>query len=89
MSLGFGPDGASQMGLEDIATLRVVRSGTVFYPAGAISAERLTAQAPSTWGVVQRWTGYSSAAMTSSPLAATACSNASMCPISCSDTCSN
>ena len=50
--ISIGPDGASQMGLEDIAMMRAVRGSTVFYPSDAVSAERLTAQALSTEGIV-------------------------------------
>lgn len=37
--VSIGEDGASQMGLEDIAQFRSVRDGIVLYPSDAISAE--------------------------------------------------
>jgi transketolase len=38
----IGPDGPSQMGLEDLAMLRCVHGSTVLYPADATSAAALT-----------------------------------------------
>ncbi len=38
-----GEDGASQMGLEDMALFRALPGSTVVYPADALSAEKLTA----------------------------------------------
>jgi len=40
--VSIGEDGPSQMGLEDLATLRAVPGSTVLYPSDAVSAERLT-----------------------------------------------
>jgi transketolase len=39
--VSIGEDGASQMGLEDIAMFRAVLGSVVFYPSDAVSAERL------------------------------------------------
>jgi len=39
----IGPDGPSQMGLEDLAALRAVHGSTVLYPSDATSAAALTA----------------------------------------------
>lgn len=50
--ISIGPDGASQMGLEDIAMMRAVHGSTVLYPSDAVSAERLTAEALDTAGIV-------------------------------------
>ncbi|MBK5969135.1 MULTISPECIES: transketolase [Thiorhodovibrio] len=43
--VSIGEDGASQMGLEDIAMFRALDGATVLYPSDAVSAERLTEQA--------------------------------------------
>ena len=43
--VSIGEDGPSQMGLEDLAMFRAIPGATVFYPADAVSAERLTAEA--------------------------------------------
>lgn len=40
--VSIGEDGASQMGLEDIALFRTLPGATIFYPSDAISAEKLT-----------------------------------------------
>jgi transketolase len=40
--VSIGEDGPSQMGLEDLATLRAIPGSTVLYPCDAVSAERLT-----------------------------------------------
>jgi transketolase len=40
--VSIGEDGASQMGLEDIAMFRAIPNSIVFYPSDAVSAERLT-----------------------------------------------
>lgn len=40
--VSIGEDGASQMGLEDIAIFRSLPGSKVFYPSDAVSAERLT-----------------------------------------------
>src|SRR5207247_8488882 len=45
-------DGASQMGLEDLAMFRSVIGSTVFYPSDGVCAERLTALAAQTPGIV-------------------------------------
>jgi len=41
--VSIGQDGASQMGLEDIALFRALDASTVLYPCDAVSAARLTA----------------------------------------------
>ncbi len=41
--VSVGEDGASQMGLEDIALFRSLPNSVIFYPGDAVSAERLTA----------------------------------------------
>jgi len=38
----IGPDGPSQMGLEDLAMMRALRGSTVLYPSDAASAAKLT-----------------------------------------------
>jgi len=40
--VSIGPDGPSQMGLEDIAMFRSVLKSTIFYPSDAVSAFKLT-----------------------------------------------
>jgi len=40
--VSIGPDGGSQMGLDDIAMFRGFPESTVFYPSDAMSTERLT-----------------------------------------------
>ncbi|MAG01724.1 transketolase [Candidatus Pacearchaeota archaeon] len=40
--VSIGEDGASQMGLEDIAMFRSLRNSNIFYPSDAISCDRLT-----------------------------------------------
>ena len=52
VGVSIGEDGASQMGLEDIAMFRAVYGSTVFYPSDGVSAERLTALAAQTDGIV-------------------------------------
>jgi transketolase len=52
VGVSIGEDGASQMGLEDISMFRSVIGSTVFYPSDGISAERLTALAAQTRGIV-------------------------------------
>ena len=42
VGVSIGEDGGSQMGLEDLATMRAVIGSTVLYPADAVSAEKLT-----------------------------------------------
>lgn len=41
--VGIGPDGPSQMGLEDVAMMRTVPGSLVVVPADAVAAQRLTA----------------------------------------------
>lgn len=48
----IGPDGASQMGLEDIAMFRTLHNSTVLYPADAYATERLLEQGIKTKGIV-------------------------------------
>ncbi|MEV0155198.1 transketolase [Micromonospora sp. NPDC050686] len=40
----IGPDGPSQMGLEDLAAMRAVHGSTVLYPSDAVSCAALVAQ---------------------------------------------
>lgn len=40
--ISIGEDGASQMGLEDLAMMRAVLDSVVLYPSDAVSAEKLT-----------------------------------------------
>ena len=40
--VSIGPDGASQMGLEDIAMFRDLPNSIVFYPSDAVSTQKLT-----------------------------------------------
>ena len=46
----IGPDGPSQMALEDLAALRAIHGSTVLYPADATAAAALTAEMASTPG---------------------------------------
>lgn len=39
--VSIGPDGASQMGLEDLAMMRSILTSTVFYPSDAVSTKKL------------------------------------------------
>jgi transketolase len=48
----IGPDGPSQMALEDLAALRAIHGSTVLYPADATAAAALTAQMAVTPGIV-------------------------------------
>ncbi|HVY61484.1 MAG TPA: transketolase, partial [Planctomycetota bacterium] len=50
--VSIGEDGASQMALEDLAMIRALMHSTVLYPCDAVSAERLTALAAHTPGIV-------------------------------------
>ncbi len=52
VGVSIGEDGASQMGLEDLAMFRSVPGSTVFYPCDGVSAERLTVLAARTEGIV-------------------------------------
>ncbi|HLD61036.1 MAG TPA: transketolase [Patescibacteria group bacterium] len=45
VGVSIGPDGSSQMGLEDIAMFRAVQNCAVLYPCDAVSAERLVEEA--------------------------------------------
>ena len=47
----IGADGASQMGLEDIAMMRSIRNSTVLYPADATSTYKLTQAISSRTGI--------------------------------------
>ena len=48
----IGPDGPSQMALEDLAAMRAIHGSTVLYPADATAAAALTAQMADTPGIV-------------------------------------
>jgi len=48
----IGPDGPSQMALEDLAALRAIHGSTVLYPADATAAAALTAEMAGTPGIV-------------------------------------
>jgi transketolase len=48
----IGPDGPSQMALEDLAAMRAIHGSTVLYPADATAAAALTAQMADTAGLV-------------------------------------
>jgi transketolase len=50
--VSIGEDGASQMGLEDIAMFRALNATTVLYPSDAVSAARLTEAALAHRGIV-------------------------------------
>lgn len=50
--VSIGEDGASQMGLEDIATFRTLLGSTVFYPSDAVSCEKLVEAALKEKGIV-------------------------------------
>jgi len=50
--VSIGEDGASQMGLEDIAMFRTLLDGVVLYPADAISTEKLVEAAARHTGIV-------------------------------------
>ncbi len=50
--VSIGEDGASQMGLEDLAMMRAIAGSTVLYPGDAVSAERLVAAAAGARGIV-------------------------------------
>jgi transketolase len=40
--ISIGQDGASQMGLDDLAMFRAIPTSTILYPSDAVSAEKLT-----------------------------------------------
>ena len=48
----IGPDGPSQMALEDLAAMRAIHGSTVLYPADATAAAALTAHMAGTSGIV-------------------------------------
>jgi transketolase len=50
--VSIGEDGASQMGLEELAMMRAVHGSTVLYPSDAVATERLLAEAAQQDGVV-------------------------------------
>jgi transketolase len=52
VGVSIGEDGGSQMGLEDLATMRALIGSTVLYPADAVAAEKLVEAAANTKGVV-------------------------------------
>ncbi len=49
--VSIGPDGPSQMGLEDIAMFRTIPGSVVLYPADAVSTEHLVARLADTGGI--------------------------------------
>ncbi|XP_072386189.1 transketolase-like [Diabrotica undecimpunctata] len=49
--ISIGPDGPSQMGLEDLALFRAIPTCTVFYPSDAVAAERAVELAANTKGI--------------------------------------
>lgn len=50
--VSIGQDGASQMGLEDLAMMRTILDGVVLYPCDAVSTERLVEEAARHRGIV-------------------------------------
>jgi len=50
--VSIGQDGPSQMGLEDIAMFRAILGSAVFYPADAVSCEKLVEEAARQKGIV-------------------------------------
>jgi transketolase len=50
--VSIGEDGASQMGLEDIAMFRTVLNSVILYPSDAVSTERLVEAAAAHQGIV-------------------------------------
>ncbi len=50
--VSIGEDGASQMGLEEIAMFRAVHGSTIVYPADAVATEKLLTVAAQTDGIV-------------------------------------
>ncbi len=50
--VSIGPDGPSQMGLEDIAMMRAIPGSAVLYPCDAVSAHGLVSVAAETEGIV-------------------------------------
>jgi transketolase len=51
VGVSIGEDGGSQMGLEDLATMRAVAGSTVLYPCDAVSTERLVEHMAATPGL--------------------------------------
>jgi transketolase len=51
VGVSIGEDGASQMGLEDIAMMRAIAGSVVLYPSDAVSAEKLMDQMASHKGI--------------------------------------
>ena len=49
--VSIGADGASQMGLEDIAMMRSIRESTVLYPSDAVSTYKITQTLASRTGI--------------------------------------
>jgi transketolase len=52
VGVSIGEDGGSQMGLEDLATLRAIAGSVVLYPSDAVSTERLTEEMARTKGLM-------------------------------------
>lgn len=52
VGVSIGEDGASQMGLEDIAMFRTLLDSVVLYPSDAVSAEKLVEEAARHKGIV-------------------------------------
>ncbi len=52
VGVSIGEDGASQMGLEDIAMFRALHGSTIFYPSDAMSTECLVEESIKTQGIV-------------------------------------
>ena len=50
--VSIGEDGASQMGLDDMAMFRSILGSAVLYPSDAVSCEKLTEAAPKHGGIV-------------------------------------
>lgn len=50
--VSIGPDGASQMGIEDISLFRSLQDSVVLYPSDAISSQKLTEEAARHNGLV-------------------------------------
>jgi len=51
VGVSIGEDGGSQMGLEDIATMRAIADSIVLYPSDAVCAEKLVEEMAQTRGV--------------------------------------
>lgn len=52
VGVSIGEDGASQMALEDLASMRAILGSTVLYPSDGMSASRLVEEATRTPGIV-------------------------------------